>query len=202
LAEFWPGLAARISALSPLEMLAVATAIGYLLLAIRENIWCWACAAGSTSCYVWLFVDAKLYMESALNGFYLAMAGYGWYMWRFGGERGRELPVVTWPPARHAAAIAGVAGLSGTSGFLLASYSDAAYPYVDSATTWAAIWTTFLVARKVLENWWYWLAIDAVSAWIYWMRELPLTTVLFVLYLAMIPFGLVAWTRSYREARA
>lgn len=200
--EYWPGLAARLSALSPLEMLAVATAIGYLLLAIRENIWCWACAAVSTSCYVWLFVEARLYMESLLNGFYLAMAGYGWYMWRFGGEYDRQLPVVTWPTAWHGAAVAGIAGLSGVSGYLLASFSDAAYPYVDSATTWAAIWTTFLVARKVLENWWYWLVIDAVSAWIYWMRDLPLTTALFVLYLAMIPFGLVAWTRSYREARA
>ncbi len=195
-------LLAEIRGLAPLEVLAVATAIGYLLLAIRENIWCWLCAAISTSCYVWLFVGARLYMESALNGFYLAMAGYGFWMWRYGAGRERDLPVTSWPAAVHFAAVVAIVALSVASGALLERYSDAARPYVDSATTWAAVWTTFLVARKVLENWWYWLVIDAVSVWLYWDRELPLTALLFVAYLGMIPFGLVAWRRSYREARA
>jgi nicotinamide mononucleotide transporter len=87
-------------------------------------------------------------------------------------------------------------------GTLLARHTDAAFPYIDSATTFAAIWATFLVARKVLENWWYWLAIDTVSIFIYWSRDLELTSLLFLLYVGMIPFGLVRWTRSYREAMA
>ena len=61
---------------------------------------------------------------------------------------------------------------------------------------------TFLVARKVLENWWYWLVIDAASVVIYWTRDLHLTALLFVVYVAMIPFGLVAWQRSRREQGA
>jgi nicotinamide mononucleotide transporter len=87
------------------------------------------------------------------------------------------------------------------SGFLLSTRTDAAYPYIDSLTTWGAIWATFLVARKVLENWWYWLAIDAASVFIYWSRDLEQTAALFVLYLVMIPFGIVSWTRSYKEAQ-
>jgi nicotinamide mononucleotide transporter len=51
----------------------------------------------------------------------------------------------------------------------------------------------------VLENWWYWLAIDVASVFIYWSRDLELTSLLFVLYVVMIPFGIVSWTRSYRE---
>ncbi|MDX1493724.1 MAG: nicotinamide riboside transporter PnuC, partial [Longimicrobiales bacterium] len=168
-------LLAELRGLAPLEALAVLTAIGYLLLAIRENIWCWLCAAISTSCYVWLFIEARLYMESALNGFYLAMAGYGFWMWRYGAGRERELPVTSWPAALHAVAIAGIALLAAASGTLLARYSDAARPFVDSATTWAAVWTTFLVARKVLENWWYWLVIDVASVFIYWTRGLEAT---------------------------
>jgi len=85
------------------------------------------------------------------------------------------------------------------SGYLLSSKTDAAFPYIDSLTTWAAIWATFLVARKVLENWWYWLAIDSASVFIYWSRDLELTSLLFVLYVIMIPFGIVSWTRSYKE---
>lgn len=92
--------------------------------------------------------------------------------------------------------------VSGTSGYVLDRYTDAAFPYIDSMTTWGAIWATFLVARKVLENWWYWLVIDVASVFIYWLRDLKLTSLLFVVYVVMIPFGIVAWTRSWREQQA
>jgi len=189
-------------AFAPLEVVAVLLAIAYLVLAIRQNIWCWACAGISTAIYVWLFIDAKLYMESALNGFYFVMAIYGWTVWNSGRTNDHEKPVVVWPPRTHAFAVAAIAIASLVNGYLLTRYSDAAYPYVDSLTTWSAIWATFLVARKVLENWWYWLLIDVASIFIYWSRDLHLTALLFVIYVVMIPFGLIAWARSMREQLA
>ncbi len=198
-------LAAVIDAIreqSPIEAAAVVLAIAYLLLAIRQNIWCWACAAGSTALSVYLFFDALLYMESALNVFYFAMAIYGWHSWYFGGNGADSLPVSVWPWRTHAAALAVIALLSLSSGYLLDTRTQAAYPYVDSVTTWAAIWATFLVARKVLENWWYWLLIDAASIFIYSSRDLPLIALLFVLYVLLIPFGLLSWTRSLRTQLA
>ena len=188
--------------MSLLQGIAVAMAIGYLLLAIRENIWCWLFAGISTAIYVWLFFDARLYMESLLNVFYFGMAVYGWSVWQGGRTEDQDLPVSVWPARRHVAAVIGIVILVMLVGTLLARHTDAAFPYIDSATTFAAIWATFLVARKVLENWWYWLAIDTVSIFIYWSRDLELTSLLFVLYVGMIPFGLVRWTRSYREAMA
>ncbi len=185
---------------SPLEAAAVVAAILYLLLAIRENIWCWLFAGISTAIYVYLFVVARLYMESALNVFYFAMAIYGFSVWYRGRTPDRQLPVTVWPAAVHAWAIAIIVALSFISGNLLAQFTDAEFPYIDSLTTWSAIWATFLVARKVLENWWYWLAIDIASIFIYWSRDLELTALLFVVYVIMIPFGLISWTRSYREA--
>ncbi len=193
------GIAAQFEAIGAAEAIAVLAAIAYLLLAIRRNIWCWFFAAVSTAIYIGLFIGAKLYMESVLNVLYLAMALYGWHAWRSGGGRESELPVTTWPLPAHAVAIAGIAAAAVLIGFLLDRYSDAAFPYADSATTVAAIWTTFLVARKVLENWWYWLAIDSVSIYLYWARDLQLTALLFVLYVALIPIGLVAWRRAYAE---
>ena len=184
-------------AFSLLEVTAVVLAIAYLLLQIRQNIWCWLCAFVSSAIYVLLFIDAKLYMESGLYVFYVAMAVYGWTVWR-PGERGGALPVSRWPLSVHVAAVLTIVALSALFGTVLSRYTQAAFPYVDSATTFAALWTTFLVARKVLENWWYWLVIDVVSIGIYWSRGLELTAVLFVLYVVMIPFGLLAWTRSYR----
>ncbi|MGB5245007.1 MAG: nicotinamide riboside transporter PnuC [Woeseia sp.] len=186
------------AALSGIEVLAVVLAIFYLLLAIRQSTWCWPCAVVSTACYVYLFFDARLYMESVLNIFYLGMAFYGWYSWSYAGGPEHTLPVKTFTLRIHLRALLIILALALGSGYLLATHSEAAYPYIDSLTTWAAIWTTFLVARKALENWWYWLAIDAVSVFLYWDRGLQLTSVLFMLYLVMIPFGLVSWTKSYR----
>jgi nicotinamide mononucleotide transporter len=88
-----------------------------------------------------------------------------------------------------------------STGYLLSHFTDAAFPYVDSMTTFSAVWATFLVARKVLENWWYWLVIDAVSIIIYWSRDLQLTSVLFAVYVILIPLGIAAWTRSYRDSQ-
>ena len=187
---------------SGLEATAVVLAILYLLLAIRQNIWCWLCAGISTAIYVYLFLDARLYMESALNVFYFAMAIYGWSVWYYGRSEEHELPVSVWPLTVHSYALVAIGILSLISGYLLDNYTQAAFPYIDSMTTWGAIWATFLVARKVLENWWYWLVIDVASVFIYWLRDLHLTSLLFVVYVVMIPFGLVSWTRSWREARA
>ena len=172
-------------------------AIAYLLLVIRQNIWCWICAGLSSAIYVWLFIVARLYMESLLYGFYVAMAVYGWISWQQKGQESADLPIKTWAMRVHALAVAVILMLSLLSGRLLLEFTDAAYPYIDSLTTFAAVWATFLVARKILENWWYWLLIDAVSIVIYWSRGLELTSLLFVVYVILIPIGMIQWHRSY-----
>ena len=187
---------------SPAEIIAVLSAIAYLVLVIRQHIACWIFAAISTAIYVWLFVAAKLYMESVLNGFYLAMAVYGWFVWRSGSDTSGTRPVAVWPLQWHGIALTAIAILALLNGFALSTWTDAVYPYIDSLTTWSAIWATFLVARKVLENWWYWLVIDAASVAIYWSRDLHLTSLLFVVYLVMIPFGLKAWSDTLRRQKA
>ena len=197
MASFFDTLWIQLSSWTTSEILAVVFAVFYLLLAIRENIWCWFFAGLSTAIYVTVYYDAKLYMESALNVFYFAMAIYGWFIWRSGSEQ--RLPVVTWPGRTHLFALIVIVACVAVIGYLLDTLTDAAFPYIDSATTFAAIWATFLVARKVLENWWYWLVIDIVSVFIYWSRELEVTSVLFAAYVVMIPFGLSKWSRSFRE---
>ena len=122
----------------------------------------------------------------------------GWCVWHSGRAGSAELPVSVWKPSIHGIALPVVAAVSFSTGYLLERFTDAAFPYIDSVTTWGAIWATFLVARKVLENWWYWLVIDTVSVFIYWSRDLQLTSLLFVIYIVLIPIGLVSWTRSYR----
>ncbi len=185
--------------MSPWEGAAVVLAIAYLVLAIRQNPWCWAAAFASTSIYLVLMYEARLYMESVLQVFYLGMAVYGWYHWRHGPGPDHALPVTTWSVSTHVRVIAGVVALAVLSGALLSIYSDAALPYLDSFTTWGAVITTWMVARKILENWLYWFVIDSVSIYLYASRELFLTALLFAFYLVLIVVGYRAWRREMRR---
>ena len=187
---------------SALELAAVGLAIAYLVLVVREKIACWYMAFVSTAIYFFIFIDVRLYMEAGLQVFYLAMAVYGWYEWRFGGRRGSGVPISTWSPARHAISIGAIVVATGLSTWLLTAYTDAQLPLLDSFTTWGAIVTTFMVARKVLENWVYWFVIDAVSIYLYLDRELYFTAALFAVYLVIIGFGFSAWLRHYRTQMA
>lgn len=184
---------------SLLELLAVVFAVAYLILAVRENSLCWYAAGISTLIFLFIFWDVKLYMESGLQIYYLAMAFYGWYQWRDAQTETASLQVSKWSARQHVVALALIATLTYVSGSLLNSGTDANLPYLDSFTTWASVMTTFMVARKILENWIYWLVIDSVSIYLYLDRELYFTSLLFAIYIVIIFFGWFAWNRSYRH---
>lgn len=180
-----------------LETIAVLLSIAYLLLAMAENSLCWYCAFISTAIYVWIFGDVNLYMESALNVYYMAMAIYGWYQWRQGGESSSGIAISRWDPRQHLTAIAVILIATGISGYLLASSTDAVFPFLDSFTTWGSVLTTYMVARKVVENWIYWIVINSVSIFLFIDRELYQTAGLFCLYLILAVIGYIAWRKAY-----
>jgi nicotinamide mononucleotide transporter len=186
----------------PWEPAAVALAGAYLLLAMRENRLCWYAAFASTAIYTVLFWDAALLMESALNVYYMAMAVYGWYVWRFGGSAHQGVSIHTWRGRHHLLALAGIAGATAVSGSLLAAHTQAALPYLDSFTTWSSVFTTYLVARKVLESWLYWIVIDSASIYLYLERGLELTALLFAAYAVLAVMGWFAWRRQWLNHRA
>ena len=150
-----------------LETLAVVLGIGYLVLAMRENSLCWYCAFFSTALYVWIFGDVDLYMESALNVYYMGMAIYGWSQWQRGGVDNTGVKIVRWTLKQHSIGVIGIFTISVISGYLLSKNTSAQLPYLDSFTTWGSVFTTVMVARKVLENWLYWIVINAVSIYLY-----------------------------------
>ena len=181
--------------LASIEIVAVVFAIAYLALAIRQSLWCWPAALVSVTLFTILFFSSRLYMQSALQFYYFGMAIYGWLEWRRGGERHAGVTVHWWPPVVHLTVIAAVVIVSVILGSVL-SQTDAAFPYLDSFATVAALVTTFMVARKVIENWIYWFVIDLVLVYISWQSELPWTAGLYALYLIMVVIGFVSWLKS------
>ena len=182
-----------------LETLAVILGIAYIVLAMRENSLCWYCAFASTALYVWIFGDVSLYMESALNVYYMGMAVYGWFLWRRGGEQKAGVMIVRWPVSRHLQIVCVTVILSLVSGYLLSEHTDAHRPFVDSLTTWSSVLATFMVAKKVLENWLYWILINTISIFLFIERDLDQTAAMFSLYLLLSVLGYMTWLKNYAK---
>jgi len=187
------------SAMSGWELVAVVLALAYLILAMQQRIECWYAALVSTGIYMFLFWEVNLLMESVLQIYYLLMAVYGWYQWRVADRSQTSTPIQCWSAVQHGCALLVVLVLTLISGYLLQLNSNAAWPYVDSFTTWGSVLTTYMVTKKVLENWLYWLLIDSVSIVLYVDRELYLTALLFAFYLVIVCFGYINWRRSFRR---
>jgi len=174
------------------EILAVVFSLFYVILAARNIIWCWPVAIISVVFFGWLTFEKKLYAEAALQVYYLVMAVYGWLNWRYR-ESEKSNPIIHWPMKYHLIII-----LIGTVGFLLTGFflsrvSDAQVPYFDAFTTVFSVLATFLTARKVLENWLYWIVIDFASIFLYLGRDLYLTTGLFAGYTIAAIWGFYHW---------
>jgi nicotinamide mononucleotide transporter len=182
-----------------IEILAAALALVYVPLAIGQRLSCWVAAFISSVLYVWVFFAAHLYMDSGLQAFFAAMAVYGFWQWQHG-KGGTALSVSSWPVARHALALAVILGLSLLSGFFLRRYTPAISPFVDSLVTWSSVWGTFLVARKVYENWHWWIVIDSLSLCLFFTRHLYLTVLLYSLYVILSVIGMREWRRSLPAA--
>ncbi len=185
-------------AMSAWELAAVVFGIAYLLLAMQESRWCWYAAFVSTAIFGFIFWDVSLFMESALQLYYLGMAIYGWLAWQPRTNNQDSLSISRWSTRQHIYAIAAILLLSLVSGALLDQYSSAQLPFLDSFTTWGSVLTTWMVTRKILENWLYWIVIDGVSIFLYLDRGLYLTALLFMVYLVIVVFGYRKWLQHYR----
>lgn len=180
------------------QWLAVLLAYAYLLLAIKESIWCWPAAFFSTLILAVLFFDVTLYMESLLNIYYLAMAVYGFYLWKNrDNNKAKTKKIRRWRLRYHLIVILTGLVLTVISGFLLDKYTNQDLAYLDSFTTWFAVITTYMVAKKVLENWIYWIIIDAASVYLYLQKDLVLLAILMASYTIIAIFGYIQWRHSY-----
>ena len=178
-----------------LEITAVIFAILYLILAVKQNILCWIAGIISSVLYFFIMQKAELYMEAYLQVFYVVMGIYGWSQWSASNASNPSFIVNTWSKYQHMIAISIILALSLLSGFLLERYTDAALPFLDALVSWGAVVATYMVAKKLLENWIYWFVIDATSIFLFIERGLWLSALLFVTYLVIIFFGYQSWNK-------
>jgi nicotinamide mononucleotide transporter len=181
---------------SVIESAAVFFSILYVVLAVKESILCWGAAAISVILYIYICYTAQLYPETGLQVFYLLMAFYGYHQWN---KNDSTLKIQQWTTTKHLLILLLGALLTFLMGFYFTIYTNAAMPLVDSFTTVFSVFATYMVTKKVIENWLYWIVIDAVSVYLYFSRDLHLTSLLFIVYTIIAIFGYFSWLKRNNE---
>ena len=178
-----------------IESVAVFFSILYVVLAVKENIWCWVAAGISVILYIYICFTAQLYPETGLQIFYLFMAFYGYYNWN---KNDGNLKIKQWTTSKHLLLILIGTIITFLMGFYFATYTNSKMPIVDSFTTVFAVFATYMVAKKILGNWLYWIVIDTVSVYLYFSRDLHLTSLLFIVYTIIAIFGYFSWIKKMK----
>ena len=185
-----------------LEVVAAVSGLLCVYLTMRQNIWCWPVGLVQIVLYVYLFWAVKLYSDVILQGVFLVLQFYGWYNWLHGGRYRGELKVSRLPPALLALWIgAGAAGAAAV-GTAMAVYTDAALPYWDAAGMVYSLVAQWLMTKKKLECWLFWIGVDILSVGIYLAKGLYPTAGLYAVFLGLAAGGLLAWAKSYRSLAA
>jgi nicotinamide mononucleotide transporter len=179
------------------EIIAVVLALAYVWLAAKQSIWCWPCALVSTGIYTWLFWQVTLPFQAILNAYYLLMAVYGWLQWNKYLKADEAMVIKVWSIKKH---VISLIALSIVSLLLIVFFSgsfDSNHLVLDIVVTVFSVFTTVLVAHKVLENWVYWIFVNSAAVYLYWSNELVLTSALFVIYVAMAVYGYWQWRKQF-----
>ena len=183
-----------------LEILGVIFSIAYLIFSIRQNILLWPLGIASALCYMVVFFQSKFYADMGLNGYYVVISIYGWILWKKGsGESGTGL-AVSRLGKRQALILFLITALAFAGiGVILDRFTDSPVPYWDAFTTALSFTATWMLARKILENWILWIIVDAVSMALYLYRGLYPTLLLFAIYTTMAVIGYLKWKQSYKS---
>jgi nicotinamide mononucleotide transporter len=191
MARLWAGLLAA----SPAEAVAVLASLAYVVLAVPRSRWCWVAGGIGSLIYIWLFARARLPMQSLLQVWYVGVAVFGFLRWSREGTT--RISLLSW--RGHVGGIAASLLLALGIARFLAAETQAAWPYLDASTMVLSLFAAWLTARGKLENWLYWILIDAIQAWLYAAQELVFTAALFLVYLVIASVGFAEWSKTYRR---
>lgn len=184
-----------------IEITGTVLGILFLYFEIKQNWLLWPLGVLTSVFYIFIFFQAKIYADMGLQVYYVGMSIYGWWYWWRGRQNQDkpELPVVRLQP-RLAWTLVGVTVLL----FILISYilvchTDSTVPYWDAFTSALSITATWMLARKILEQWYIWMLVNVISLVLYMYKGLYPTVVLFAFYAALSVVGYLQWRKSYAK---
>jgi nicotinamide mononucleotide transporter len=180
------------------ELFAAFLGMGYIIFAAREIKWCWPLAFVSTLIYTLLFWEGQLPMQALLNFYYMGMAIYGYILWQKQGQQEDKLSISSWSINKHLIFLAVGTVLSIISAYYLEITNTSQSPYLDAGITIFSVMNTWLMAKKVLQNWLYWIVIDACAVVLYAQSGYYATVILFSIYTVLAFLGFLSWLKLYK----
>jgi nicotinamide mononucleotide transporter len=185
-----------LDALRVVEAAATVFGVACVAFAVRQSPWTWPTGLATVSLYLFVFLEVRLYSGAALQAVYVALNAYGWWAWLRGGESGGALPVSRL--SREALgrwALVGAAGALAL-GFAMARFTDADLPHADATVTSFSLVGQWLMARKRVENWLFWIGVNVLAVFLYAAKDLWLSSGLYALFLALAISGWFSWKRA------
>ncbi len=181
--------------MSPIEIVAVLLGIANILLIIRRSVWNYPFGIAMVTLYFFIFRDAKLYSDAGLQIFFVVVNLYGWWSWSRNKAEAGEVVVQRLATEGLLAWITGSAIATAVWGFIMSKYTDASYPFWDASVAMLSVAGQILMTRRYLENWWWWIAVNAISIPLYIVKDLNLTAGLYALFLVLAAAGLWQWRK-------
>lgn len=184
--------------MNPLEIFANIFNLASVILANRNNFHTWWIGIIGGVLYGVMFYEVKLYADVILQIFFILTNIYGWWAWIYGSAEQKELPITRIDFKNLILFGASAIVLTAGHGFLLHSLTDASFPFVDSVILIFSIVAQFLLMRRKLESWCFWILVDLVAVPLYAAKELYLTSAIYFLFLINAVFGLLNWLKLWR----
>lgn len=180
-----------------LELFGVVSTIVYLTLSIRQSIWLWPLGALSSGLYIAVYFVNKFYADMGLQVYYLIISIYGFIAWKMHKEqKGEELRICSPTSKQWIMLSLATIAIFIFLHWLLSTFTDSPIPTGDAVTTALAITATWMLTRKMIEQWLIFIVADGVSAVLYSTKEMYLTTGLYVIYTIMAIAGYVKWRKA------
>ncbi|MGZ8867956.1 MAG: nicotinamide riboside transporter PnuC [Thermoanaerobaculia bacterium] len=165
-------------------------------LMMRQNIWCWPVGLVQVLLYIYVFYEVRLYSDLILHVIYVILQAYGWHYWLRGGARGGPVEATRMTPFAIASWIGVALAASAGWGAFMDRFTDADVPYGDAFAMMTSLVAQWLITRKKLESWLFWIAVDVVAIGVFAYKGLFVTAGLYLVFLGMAIAGYVQWRRS------
>ena len=196
MSDFFSNVIQGAQNLSWAEIGATVFGLIYILLVVKENVWCWFWGILSSALLAWVtFHSNGYYIDAILNVFYVIMGFVGIYQWKFGGKGKDELPVTQLTVNQHVMIIVTVVVITFLFGYLFEEYTSAHQAYLDTFTTAFAIFATFMTIQKKLGNWIYWIVVDLLYVYMYALGGTYLLMILYIVYSVIAVKGYLNWRK-------
>lgn len=188
--------------MNPLEALATLLGLINIGLIVRRSVWNYPFGLAMVAIYAWLFAqpDVRLYSDAGLQLFFFVVQLYGWWNWVRSEAESGEVAVLRLSPAGCVLWIAAIAVATLAWGALMHRFTSAALPWWDAFIAMTSVAAQLLMARRYLENWILWIAVDAVAIGVYAAKGLMLTAFLYAVFLIMSAVGLASWRKARLHA--